>query len=320
MKKTIIVSWGESITRSHSIAKLMDFDDLHIVPKYSGFFGKFFNYLSSAFIQFVALLNGGYERVVVVSPPVFLIYVAFLSRCFLRKKFEIYIDCHNGVLRNEWLGWPILNRLVRRADCVFSHNNVVKIRIDSAFSISSKVLTDPLVADLPAKVDVSRFLKPSAYNVLVPVSYAADEPIAEIVDAAKKLGAGFNLILTGNYRKKFKDVSSIPITFTGFVSKEEYYSLMADVDAVLCLTKNEDIQMCALIEAISLDKKIVASNNPVNNKLFLEFVSLLANNDADSISTAVIKLTNQHFDNFKLVDARANYSQKWMMEALNVFK
>lgn len=318
----VVFSWGKSITRSHSIASELGFSDIHIYPKYSTVWGKFLNYLSAFIKQFILIARNDYDAVVVVAPPVFSLYSAVIARLFCKKKFKIIYDCHNGVLRSDWKYWPFLKFFAQRADVVLCHNNVVKPFVDELYGVDAKILLDPLVSleniDLDF-MDSSGFIDETKINVLVPVSYADDEPIDEIIQAAFELGNSYNFILTGDYTKKYDMVDEYPVTFTGYISNVLYFKLMKDADAVLCLTSNDAIQMCAMIEAISFYQRAIATNNSVNKTLFSKYVWRLCDNETLSIVGAVSALTKTVADGDKLEKAISDYKKLWREDAYEIF-
>lgn len=321
-KNGVVFSWGKSITRSHSIASELRYEDCHIYPKYSNVLGKFFNYFSAFFNQFGILVKGEYDVVVVVAPPVFSLYSAVAARFFCKNKYKIIFDCHNGVLRKEWRYWPFLVYLARSANVVVSHNNVVKSSIDALYGVNSKILLDPLVPvdDIDfGFVDSHAYIDKEKINILVPVSYASDEPIDDILEAARKLGNNYNLILTGNYNKRFSMVSDLPATFTGYISNSLYFRIMRDVDAVLCLTTNDAIQMCAMIEAVSFGKKAIVTNNSVNNALFSRYIWRFCENDSDSIACAVTNLSDSVSYTASPKLSVDDYKKNWREAAYEIF-
>lgn len=176
---------------------------------------------------------------------------------------------HNGVIRPEWLKIPFLKSLINNCDVVISHNSIVKDKIDTAFSCKSVVLSDPIIKINESRCTELNHIVDSEINVFVPVSYAKDEPIEIILEVADKMKKTHNFILSGNYKRYFNN-REIPayVNFTGFIDKEKYFSYLSNSDIVLCLTLDNEIQMCAVIESISYRKKIVCSDNEVNRTLF----------------------------------------------------
>ncbi len=321
--KGVVLTWGSDVSRSRSLAREFGYEDLHISPFFSNrnYLIKGFDYVLRFAYTLVLLVARKPDCLIVVSPPVFPLYIALVYRFFRFGKVRLLGDFHNGVLRKEWLVWPLLKHVVRSFDCVISHNPVVKKAIDVEFLVDSVVLSDPLAVVASADLETSaRFIKNDRVNILVPVSYAKDEPIFEIIEAARLLGDTHNFILTGNFRKMFDldEAESLPVSFTGFIDRDVYWGLMEQSDCVLCLTNNDDIQMCALIEAISLSKQIVCTDNSVNRTMFSGFVFSMVDNTALALSQSMGSLPEQAPSNMAVL--KCKYENAWKKVAEDVLE
>lgn len=310
----LIVSWGKSIQRSKTLAKTIGCVDIHIKPVFSSKILLPINYLISLVVTIYQIIYKKPDLVIVVSPPIFTVYIAVFIRSIFFRNFSIWCDLHNGVLRREWCKWPFFSYVLSKSDLVISHNKYVKNKIDDAFNISSVVITDPLF-DCESSANYSQFMDTNRINILVPVSYAKDEPIKEILHASEELYKAYNFILTGNYLKMYSkiDVDNINATFTGYISNDEYKSLLNSSDIVMCLTKDPDIQMCALIESISCDKNIVCTDNPVNREYFSKYGCVFTDNNAKRIVNAIINMPIQDNETDRAI-FKSDYMKDWREE------
>lgn len=323
MKNGIVISWGKNITRSKSLAKSLDFVDLHIVPKSEY---RLINYLSAFFATLRLLIILRPSCLVVVVPPVFPIYAAYIYKYVFFSQMKIFVDMHNGVMRREWANWPLIGFFLKRADAAIAHNDIIADKISNKFNIKTVSLTDPLVNALAINemaksgVNASKFLRRGKKNILVPVSYSIDEPIHEILQATSHLSS-VNFILTGNYKK----MPSISIgqysncTFTGFISYDEYFHLLVSCDAVLALTNDDEIQMCALIESISAGKYIIASKNSVNTMAFKDYIDILTCNDHKSICKSVESFLEIKSHGCIVRQESKKYDAEWLRKAKEIF-
>ncbi|MDO6475432.1 hypothetical protein Q4520_08365 [Alteromonas sp. 1_MG-2023] len=272
MKKGLILSWGRRVPRSSKIAAELHFEELYLINKGKGFFAKIFSYFLN-FIKTCAILSkGDYERVVLVLPPTLSLYAV----PFKHSRTELFFDLHNGVLRAEWGKWPFLSHLLSKGVTI-SHNPVIAKKIDTHFKISSIVLGDPLTitdSNVPTK---TAFLSSSKLNVLVPLSYAKDEPLDFLLRLVNENREEINFILTGKAPVEIIASFGSVVTFTGFVDANEYETLLSTVDAVLCLTSDDDIQMCALVEAISYRRVVITKDNLLNKSILKSYPSIYLN-------------------------------------------
>lgn len=282
-EKGLVLTWGRMVRRSVSMADFLDADEVHLKPVFSSKYLKTINYILS-FFRTIIYCRKGYDYLIIVMPPVFSLYAIALYKIFSKRKMKVLIDMHNGVLRREWRSWPGFNYLLSKVDVVIAHNDVVKKAIDEQFMVESFVLTDPIMRPKESTVNTAEFIKKDVINVIVPLSYADDEPIDEILGAASKLKGTVNFIFTGKPKGRFarNELSGL-VTVTGYVDDEMFYKIMKDSDLVLCLTDNSDIQMCALIEALSLKKKFICSNNEVNQLYFKSYSFSMICNKSEAI-------------------------------------
>jgi glycosyltransferase involved in cell wall biosynthesis len=108
------------------------------------------------------------------------------------------------------------------------------------------------------------------FKVLVVNTFAPDEPLAEILEAAKGL-EGCILYVTGDLRNTaLRVLGDIPsnVRLTGYLSDESYYALMAESQAVMCLTTRNHTMQRGACEALSMGKPIITSTWPLLENYF----------------------------------------------------
>ncbi len=319
----MVVSWGNNITRSTSLAKVLGFDDFHVRPTFKLKYLKLINYIVAFLRSLWKILVSRPRELVLVGPPTFIFYAIPIIKCFLSET-RVTCDFHNGVLRYPWAALPGLKRCIREADLVLSHNGKVKDEIDVFFGVNSRVLTDPLPAahDTEGEVSSSHVSK-IKLNVLVPCSFSIDEPVELILDLCVFAAKKFNLIVTGDYnkirkREGFKHAFGLA-NFTGFLPKEKYRHLLASSDVVLCLTNDDSVQMCASNEALGFSKLLLHSNTPVLNGLY-SGKELAVDHSVCSIVSAIERLdARKEYWQMYLGDVREFYQSRWHRQFESVF-
>lgn len=130
---------------------------------------------------------------------------------------------------------------------------------------------------------------PGNKNVLVISSFADDEPIHDIAEAASLLvGLGVYFHFTGDY-SKFNDIDFLTkknnIILTGFVPEQEFVDLLFSVDAVMVLTTMEYTLLCGCYEAIAAEKILITSSSLALKSLF--HGAVFVDNTCDSIVDGV---------------------------------
>lgn len=316
--KAIVVTWGRSITRSKSLSDRLEAADFHACPKFMSKKLNFLNYILASIETLKILLKERPLQVVAVAPPVFTVVIVWIYKIIFERKLILFVDLHNGVLRKEWRHWPLF-KLIMKSCIVLSHNEVVRKRIDEVFGIKSYVLSDPL----PRWGNLENCLKSKSneLNVFVPFSFALDEPYAELLEASRDLPDSVNLIVSGDYGKRYPTAAKeFPdVNFIGYVTDREYRDFVFSCDVILCLTTGEDIQMCALVEAIALNKFVIASSTKVNREIFSDYIEIFCDNNNKSISNTVSSVKVEASRGFRK-DLRSQYNEFWLNDFHKIFK
>jgi glycosyltransferase involved in cell wall biosynthesis len=129
----------------------------------------------------------------------------------------------------------------------------------------------------------------SSFKAVVICSFAPDEPIVEVVDAAKILPE-VTFYLTGdNSQAKWlnKESASSNVIFTGYLNKEDYFSLLREADTIVVLTKRDNTMLSGAYEAVALCKPLITSNWPVLKNYF-DRGTIHVNNDSEEIKNAIM--------------------------------
>jgi glycosyltransferase involved in cell wall biosynthesis len=193
-------------------------------------------------------------------------------RAITRPKPIVIIDAHNEAVE------PFVNKSrliravarweIRSADFTIVTNRFLADKV-TVLGGRSLVLPDPLPEVAPA---TSYALKPGEpVRVLVVATYAKDEPIVAILEAAKQLLGQFEFKFTGNFRKLPEAVlATAPpnVAFLGFLRDDEYWSAMRDAHAVLDLTLMDDCLVCGAYEAVALGRPMVLSDTRALTEYF----------------------------------------------------
>lgn len=131
-------------------------------------------------------------------------------------------------------------------------------------------------------------------SVLFICTYSWDEPVAEVLEASKRLPKGAVLYVTGRAPDRFRDMADKMnsefgdkrIVLTGFLSEDDYRAHIEAVDLVIVLTTVDDVLLCGAYEAIALAKPLVLSGSRALRGIFNRGV-VFCDNNAQSISAAI---------------------------------
>jgi glycosyltransferase involved in cell wall biosynthesis len=233
------------------------------------------------------------------TPPIFCPLAAmFYAAINKRKNLRIIIDAHTASFEKPW-SLPILKtitrRAIRNAMAVIVANKELQKVVHQNYGVMPLVLDDGVPQVYYANQEASqiRGSRDSKYHqqylplsthhqlqlkeekdenaltkfaVAVISSFADDEPIQEIIEAAKILAETTTFYVTGDpsrlASKKLSEWkrSATNVIFTGFLNQREYISLLMKVDAVMVLTKRHHNMLSGAHEALALEKPLITSD------------------------------------------------------------
>jgi glycosyltransferase involved in cell wall biosynthesis len=283
--KITYVSWAESCSRSDHTARELG-GTSHMV--YLGQLGShpatiLFKY-AGQWLRTARLLT--HERpdvVFTMTPPVFaalpaLIYVWRRGKAFV-------IDAHTAAFAiRRWRHFQWLQRvLCRRARTTLVSNDYLAGVVRAAGGHATVVPDVPIVFQKKEP-----FPRPASFTVALVCSFDADEPIADILEAARQL-PDIRFFMTGNPRHMQPDLRErVPqnVTLTGFLSVPAYGGLLTDADAVLALTTLDHTMLRSAYEAIYQGTPIIVSDSALLRQEF-PIGAAHANNTSSGIVAAV---------------------------------
>ncbi|MBL8351854.1 MAG: glycosyltransferase family 4 protein [Burkholderiaceae bacterium] len=274
---SIFVAWTAFQRRQVSMAPHCGCQTVFFpVARHAGRLAKAWTYLANAWRTWRCLRSARPGVVWVQLPQVPLLWVALLYRALSRSKVSVVADCHNAQLRPPWSRFPLALSSLRRADVVLVHNQAMlaQARALGWPMDHLRVLEDvPPVGKAQAPNGTARRLIARAKPwVVFPGSFAADEPIGEIL-AAARLAPEICFILTGRIetaRRHGHVLDDLPanVVLPGFLPVDAFDDLLREADAVLGLTKVEGIQLSVCNEALGFGRPLVTSDTRLLREMF----------------------------------------------------
>lgn len=284
MKKTLCITWFHH----RRTTELCDYLGIPLFEIVTGRRGVR-RYMELS-IRTWCLLRVEKPRVLLIqSPSIILSFIALLLKSFF--KYKLVVDAHNEAVDPfsykffliKWLAVIILNR----ADRIIVTNNYLAniVNLNSGVPL---ILHDriPRIPELIPSYDVSE-----KFNIAVVATFAADEPIFEIFNAASRLNSECHFYVTGNsfkIRDKIKNYEISNITFCGFVPDLNYWGLLKSCDLVLDLTVKDNCLVCGAYEAVAVGTPMLLSDNQASLDLFKD-IAIFTDNSADSIVLTIKK-------------------------------
>lgn len=294
------LSWTAFQRRQESMRDIVGFDCWYFpVPK-SGRFFKLVSYARLFLKSLAGLRRASPSAVWVQLPQLPTLWAALAYRALARHPVKIVADCHNAQLRKPWSQFPLTQWSLRRADAILVHNDAMLLQAKNIGWPMDKVFVLEDVPAMgkdkpPAGLAAKHISMPKPW-ILFPGSFAADEPIGEVL-AAARIASECTFIITGRperAKQNGHDIDDLPknVLLPGFLSVELFDDLLREADVVIGLTREEGIQLSVCNEALGFGRPLVTSNTKILSKLFGEAAVLVETMNPSSIAAGCREALN----------------------------
>lgn len=293
----IYLAWAEFQRRQVSMADMADFECVFLPLAYKGrsHVVRALHYGLLMVRTLLLLCRRRPARLWMQLPQMPLLWVGLAYRALFNRRVQLIADCHNAVFKPPWSELPWGISLLARCDLTLVHNGDV-LKQALALGVTAERLR--VLEDVPPLRDAAvRGPVPAIYAgrphpwVLFVGSYGHDEPVAEVLQAARRMGNGV-LALTGrlsNATKNGHDISTVPdnVVLTGYVPVETFDALLSHCDVVLGFTKFDGIQLSVCNEALGFGKPMVMSDTPLLRALFGSAAVMVDSSDPAAIARGI---------------------------------
>jgi len=295
------------------------------IPK-SGRLVKIVNY-ARLFVKSVQALRRAAPAIVWVQlPQVPVLWAAMLYRALSSKPIKIVADCHNAQLRKPWSHFPLTLWSLQKADVILVHNDAVLKQAESNCWPMAKVL---VLEDVPAMgkdqpptgLALKHITAPKPW-VVFPASFADDEPIAEVL-AAARLAPEITFIVTGRtptYKLHGHKIDELPanVILPGFLPVDLFDDILREATVVMGLTIEEGIQLSVCNEALGFGRPLVTSDTKILRRLFGDAAVLVdARNPIDIVAGCRDAVAHTALYAGKSRALSIARTAKWQSEQLN---
>ena len=202
--------------------------------------------------------------VFVQHPPSFTAMLAAAYGALTGTPFVV--DAHSDAFDSPWWSRPrwLQRRVARRALTTIVTND------HAAGLIRRWGASATVVCDFPTDFDPVPYPMGPEFNIAVVATFASDEPLEEVVAAARSLPE-VRFRVTGDTRREDATIpSALPanVELTGFLPPADYYGLVHDSDAAMVLTTRDHTMQRGACEALSLGTPIITSDWPLLRDYF----------------------------------------------------
>lgn len=285
--KPLWISWQHT-TRNKSMSRVVGAELLELVTPKRGL---------ARYIELsrktVPLIWNSHGPVLFIMNPSIVLAVLALIVCTLRGK-KLVVDTHNFAIEPDsrfgFLVKPLARMIIRLADIVIVSNETLAIKA-RGMGGTAIAMPDPLPTGLDVTPEEAA-RSDSRFTILCVASWAPDEPLTEVIEAARQLetqGVSVNIQITGKYQRAGLSPADMPgnVELTGFVSDHQFEVLLHQADLVMDLTKRDNCLVCGGYEAIAAGKPVMLSDTAVNREVFPRG-AVYTRNDAAAIAEAVM--------------------------------
>lgn len=283
MPDAIFISWIRHHGRSAGLAEALGIDSFYI----SGGTGVAPLRYIRAWRETARILRQRRPRsVVVMQPPV----VALLSVTMSTpRSTKIIGDLHTGVFTDPKWKWalPLTMRILRKRGIAVVTGGELADRAREhgveALEMHDMITSVAVTEGAPDEAVVEGVLDKD--YALVPLAYAFDEPVDELLQAARE-HLDVTWVLTGRPPQTVRDAAPENVIFPGFVTNNDYGRLVANANVMVALTTQENTMQRVGYEALGSGTVLVTSGTKVLRDFFAD-AALYAEPTAASIGAQV---------------------------------
>jgi glycosyltransferase involved in cell wall biosynthesis len=320
--KALFLVWGPPShgPRSRVFARTLGIENIHFV--YStlrrGALAAPKKYSYQAVQTLRLLFRERPEIVFVQSPPSFAVLFVYIYCLFSGGRFVV--DAHSAAMLSPvWTrpGW-LHHFLARRAVATIVTNEHFAVQIES-WGARALVLRD-IPTEFPEGGSYPGLN--GGFNVVVVSTFAGDEPLDEVFQAAETMPDA-HFYVTGKKSEagpELLDRAPENVHFTDFLPDETYYGLMRSSDAVMCLTTRNHTMQRGACEALSLGKPIITSDWPLLRTYFSKG-TVYVSNDSDGIRQG-IQTMEDHYADYQtgINDLRTEQAEEWERQSTELVR
>ncbi len=295
--RSLYIAWAAFQRRQVSMAAEAGFECLFLPLSYKGrsHLRRAGHYLVLAWRTWRQLRERQPHTVWLQLPQLPLLWLLLLYRALAAPGLRIVADCHNAVFQPPWSKLPFTREVLDSADLVLVHNETV---FDQALAMGltsgrTRVLEDlpaPPPASQPPPVPPAFAGRPRPW-VLFAGSYGRDEPVAEVLQAAGRMGEGVLAVTgrLGNASRNGHDITNPPpqAVLTDYLPLPAFEALLHHADVVLALTRYDGIQLSVCNEALGFGKPMVLADTPLLRRLFGQAAVMVDATDPASIAEGI---------------------------------
>lgn len=256
------------------------------------------------------------STLIVQNPSIVLTLLAVMLKPLF--KYQLIVDAHNEAIQpfthNYWIIRVISNFLIKFSNYTIV-TNMYLAKIVECNEGQAVILPDrlPKIGKLE-NIDINKY----TFNIILIATYAADEPIKEIIEAACELENEITLYVTGNNSKldkEFKKQLPDNIVFTGFLSNKSYWSYLKSANAIIDLSLKDNCLVCGAYEGIAVEKPLILSGSQATKDYFSKGVVYTDNSKEDIKKCYISMIKNYNHLCQEILELKNVIQNEWIEKA-----
>jgi glycosyltransferase involved in cell wall biosynthesis len=292
--KRLFISWVAHCARSDSLARELGARSL-LIHRLSSRHKLLYplKYLGQGLDTLLALVRHRPDLIIAMNPPIFCVMTVYLYAKL--KNIPFAIDSHSSTFNEKEWRWsqPLLRFFSKRA----------VVTIVTSDDLAAIVRSWGAAAYVIGAVPMEYALKPqpdrlqsagdrSRLKITVVNTFSRDEPLAAVLEAARRCPDRVEFRITGNTRyadPKLLAIAPPNVTFTGFVARAAYIQNLYWADFVMVLTTRDLTMQRGAYEALVAGCPLILSDWAILRRTFPEgavFVDNTAAGLAAGLETA----------------------------------
>jgi len=295
-KKQLFIAWTKYQRRNVSMQDFFGYKLIFV----SNFFDcrclKPLDYLLKSAVSIFHLLRFRPDAVWTQLPPTVLVDIVLTYRKIFKRDAVLIADCHNVCFRKKWSKYLNVNN-INRYDIILVHNDdVLKAALQQGVAVSKTYILEDRPAVAKPELTAALFPQNARPMVVMPCSFADDEPIDTVFEAARIIPET-DIYISGNHQRASSrfNLALKPenVHLTGYLSLSEYEKLLLLSDLVLGLTTEPDVQLSVANEAVGFEKPMALSDTPTLRRMFHRGAVFVETGNPRSIAEGITTALNK---------------------------
>jgi Glycosyltransferase Family 4 len=279
------------------------------------------------FLKTLQILRKEKPQVIICqSPPITCAFIAMVYKNLFSwmSKPKIVIDAHTGAISRPWFK-KVSRLIMKHASVNIVINKEQQDYLIHDYEIKPIVLEDaiPDFTDIllsAKKQGGYRIEKKATFNVAVISSFAFDEPLQTVFDAASDLPDVY-FYVTGDKKNANKQLlarKSDNVVITGFLDYNMYVDLLEKVDVIMDLTTDKTSIVAGAFEAVALEKPLIISDWMPLRRHFNKGTLYTNNSSGDIKEAIVVAMTKKEELSKEMHDLKVERVNEWKEKISNL--